>query len=342
MHERLLLVLWLTGRCNLSCSYCYASAGPEGQDMTFDTAIAALERFRDRPLKIQFAGGEPMLNFPLAEAVCAYAEENRMDAVFRMQTNGTLITEDLATRLRRAGIRVGVSLDGIPQVNSRTRGRTAQAVSGIRALGSQGLQVGLNAVVTAETADQLPALVDFGFYLGNVGGIGLDLLRHAGRGSRQADPEPEVLRQALIRMEARSRALGQSFGRTVQIREVELARKRLRGLGDPHACCYAACGRSVVVLPDGSTYPCGSLLTSEYAMGPIGDLTGSGIRSLKPERPADCVRCRYGRICPGGCPSRTLRNHNDLECVLLKTAFSIAEKEEMEDPDRQGRSTLCV
>ena len=326
MADRFLLVLWLTEKCNLHCTYCYASAGPEGRDMDFDTAKRAIDALRSQPLKIQFAGGEPLLNFPLAERICRYVRQEHIDAVFRLQTNATLLTEELVEKLRQNRISVGVSLDGIPEVNALTRGGTAQAVRGIRLLGQAGLLVGLNAVVTARNVKSLPKLVDFAFYLQNVGGIGLDLLRHAGRGETQEDASPEDLREALIAMDRRCRELKSLFGVTLELREVALARRRLAGQGDPHAYCYASCGRSAVVLPDGRAYPCGSLVSAEYDMGPAEALVPGQLRSLPGQTAPHCGTCPYGPVCPRGCPSRQIRNHSDLECVLLKTAFALAER----------------
>lgn len=296
--------------------------------MTFETAKKAIDALSAFPLKIQFAGGEPLLNFPLAERICSYVREQNINAVFQLQTNGTLLTEDLVRRLRQNQISVGISLDGIPEVNHLTRGRTADAVRGIRLLGRQGLTVGLNAVVTVQTVKALPQLVDLAFYLGNVGGIGLDLLRHSGRGLDALDSSAEDLRQALISMDRRSRELRQLFGKKIELREVELARKRLSGQGDSRHYCYASCGRSVVVLPDGKTYPCGSLLSEEFCMGSVDNLESQKVRSLELGDRPHCTACRYEAYCPKGCPSRRLRNQNDLECVLLKTAFQLAERDE--------------
>ena len=326
MADRYLLVLWLTGKCNLHCTYCYASAGPAGRDMDFDTAKRAIDALRSQPLKIQFAGGEPLLNFPLAERICRYVREEHIDAVFQLQTNATLLTGELVRKLKENHISVGVSLDGIPEVNALTRGGTADAVRGIRLLGQAGLIVGLNAVVTAQNVKSLPKLVDFAFYLQNVGGIGLDLLRHAGRGRTEADAAPEDLKSALIAMDRRCRELKALFGVTLELREVVLARKRLAGQGDPHAYCYASCGRSAVVLPDGRTYPCGSLVSDEYYMGQADSLVPGQLRSLPKKAAPHCISCPYNGVCPGGCPSRQIRNHSDLECVLLKTAFALAER----------------
>ena len=295
--------------------------------MDFETARRAIDAFRGYPLKIQFAGGEPLLNFPLAEKICRYAENQGLDAVFSLQTNGTLLTEDLVSRLQENRISVGVSLDGIPEINERTRGKTLEAVRGIRLLGDRGVTLGINAVVTAETVEALPKLADFALYLGNVGGIGLDLLRHAGRGQQQKAAEPEQLRQAVTALENRCLELKGRLGVRIRLREVELAKKRLSGLGDPRYYCYASCGRSAVVLPDGKTYPCDSLICDDYFMGRAEDLDPEKLRRLPGQPASHCASCPYGRVCPGGCPSRRIRNQNDLECVLLKTAFSLAERE---------------
>lgn len=327
MDERILLVLWVTARCNLQCTYCYANGGAEGRDMELSTAKRAIDALRSRPLKIQFAGGEPLMNFGLVEQICRYVQEEGIDAVFQLQTNGTLVTEEIAQSLAEHRISVGVSMDGVPEIHRRTRGSAVKVVEGIRTLGSAGLAVGLNAVVTRENAGHLHKLVDLAFYLGNVGGIGLDLLRHAGRGTEELDVEPEELRQALIAMDRRSRELQRLFGRKISLREVELAKKRLSGAGCGSQYCYASCGRSVVVLPDGTTYPCGSLRTEDYCMGAVEELAPDRIMSLRADSPDSCGICRYGAYCPRGCPSRRLLNGNRLDCVLLKTAFSLAEGE---------------
>ncbi|MDO5422187.1 MAG: radical SAM protein [Eubacteriales bacterium] len=334
MRKRLLLVLWLTGRCNLQCTYCYASENTAAEDMRFETARKILDTLREYPLKIQFAGGEPLLNFGLAEQIIAYVREQGIDAVFQLQTNGTLIDRTIAAKLKRYGISTGVSLDGIPSVNRLTRGRTKNALQGIGFLAEQQITIGLNAVVTAANVKELPKLVDFAFYLGNVGGIGLDLLRRAGRGreeSRVSAAEPELLAEALEAMQRRSLELEQLSGRKIQIREIEQAKKRLTADGGGGDYCYASCGRSLVVLPDGALYPCGSLLLGEYRMGTVETFQprseDAPAVSVSAQRAESCTACRYRPFCPGGCPSRGLRGGGDLDCVLLKTAFALAEKE---------------
>ena len=330
MSERYLLVLWLTGRCNLKCRYCYASENDKPQDMTFSTAKKVIDKFGDHPVKIQFAGGEPLLNFSLAEEICQYVREKGMDATFQLQTNGTLLDESIIGKLKRYSISTGVSLDGVPEINDMLRGKTRQVIDGIRMMGMDGMKTSLNAVVTGLNAGRLHDLVDLAYYLGNVGGIGLDILRYAGRGKTNKNalsPSPEQLRKALIRMYDRSAELNSLFGFKVQIREVEDAKRRLLKPLRNTYYCYASLGRSVVVLPDGRIYPCGSLLSDEFYMGCADNIRTEEFIRLINEGNEGCQSCKYDAYCPKGCPSRQICNQNSLDCVLMRTAFELAESE---------------
>ncbi|PKM48044.1 MAG: radical SAM protein [Firmicutes bacterium HGW-Firmicutes-8] len=335
MKEKL-LVLWTTSECNLRCKYCYASAMQDKQKMSFETACKALDMVGTSPIKVQFAGGEPMLNFELIERVHDYIKEKGYHASLQMQTNGTLINSERAWALKRMKVALGVSLDGTADVNECLRGGTKLAVEGMRELARRGVTVNVNSVVTAQNVEKLPGLLDFALYLGNVGGIGLDLLRMTGRAKDNqygvSQPSEEQLRTAIISMHKRSMDIYEQFGRRIVIREVEEAKKRLSAGQSSGSYCYASCGRSIVVLPDGNIYPCGSLIgRQEYYMGSVDDGKFTSV-SLCGGKPGKCDECKYGSICPGGCPSRMIVNYsgeqqlNSLDCVLKKTAFQIAEK----------------
>ncbi|SHJ75864.1 uncharacterized protein SAMN02745751_03299 [Dethiosulfatibacter aminovorans DSM 17477] len=333
-NERVLIVLWTTGRCNLDCRYCYASDSRNHFDMDFDTAVRALDHFSDRPMKIQFAGGEPLLNFDLIVKVCEYVKEKGYNASFQMQTNGTLIDREKAKAIKEMGIAMGVSIDGPPEVNEWLRGSMKQAVNGIRTLGEEGIIVNVNSVVTDYNVERIHELADFAFYLGNIAGIGLDLLREAGRakedGRKIEKPTGEQLKLALNRLFERSEYLRKHSGRKIGVREVEEAKKRLTLKGCSMDYCYASCGRSYVILPTGDIYPCGSLIDrKEYYMGNINDGCVNSI-SVTGRNAGECKDCEYLSVCPGGCPSRMIVNEDEslesLDCILKKTAFDIAKK----------------
>jgi len=331
--QRVLIVLWTTGRCNLSCKYCYAGTTHQKQDMEFETAARTLDQFSDESMKVQFAGGEPLLNYPLICRIYEYVKIQGYDVSFQMQTNGTCITPEIAAGIKRMKISMGVSLDGPPDTNEYLRGKTREAIAGIQCLADEDIKINLNSVVTSYNVEKLPKLVNFAFYLGNVAGIGLDLLREVGRARVNADEirkaTPEQLKTALTGMVEASRELYELTGKKIGIREIQEAKQRLKSLTCGKDYCYASCGFSYVILPNGDAYPCGSLIDNpDYYMG---NIISQSLKSITIEKsePVYCQTCIYYAICPGGCPSRLLINDSEpgsfsLDCVLKKTAFEIA------------------
>src|SRR4030042_5470365 len=71
----------ITLRCNQKCRYCQASSEDEGRiefDMQAETAKKCIEMVFKSPspaIKIEFQGGEPLLNFDTVKYVVRYAEK---------------------------------------------------------------------------------------------------------------------------------------------------------------------------------------------------------------------------------------------------------------------------
>lgn len=116
-------------RCNLACRYCYVYAGPDHtwRDKPATLSATVRERVAARigehasthrlpALSLVLHGGEPLLSgaAPLVELTDAVRAAVPADCVVHptVQTNGTLLTDQLATALAQAGITVGLSLDG--------------------------------------------------------------------------------------------------------------------------------------------------------------------------------------------------------------------------------------
>ena len=140
--------------------------------MDFETAKNTLDYFRDTPMKIQFAGGEPLLNFDLICKVYEYAKKQNYQTEFQLQTNGTLINREIASGIAKMQIKTGVSIDGPITVNEQLRGGTKQTVNGIQNLGRVGIMTSLNSTVTAQNVEALPEILELALYLGNIAGIG--------------------------------------------------------------------------------------------------------------------------------------------------------------------------
>ena len=120
------LVLSLTERCNLRCSYCYYKVSHESRSLTMsnDTMEAAIHLAFERSLSlgqnylnITFFGGEPLLCMDLIHKGVAFAkalvrERENFRLRFAVNTNATLLDDSIIDFLKREKFRVYVSLDG--------------------------------------------------------------------------------------------------------------------------------------------------------------------------------------------------------------------------------------
>jgi uncharacterized protein len=127
------LSLAVAQKCNLGCTYCYASQGAFGspaRNMTWEVAQRAVEFLIHSAepgarLNLAFLGGEPLANRAVLRAATEHAEalarENGMRLGFSITTNGTLVTEEDADFFERYGFAVTVSLDGLREEHDRQR-----------------------------------------------------------------------------------------------------------------------------------------------------------------------------------------------------------------------------
>lgn len=117
------LVLLVSEACNFSCTYCYGSYDMKTQMMNEKTAIQAVDLALKLGIRdIVFFGGEPLLNFPVIKKTIEYIEALSIkDLTFRMTTNGSLVTEEIAAFLNEHRIQVSVSMDGNKEAQDLTR-----------------------------------------------------------------------------------------------------------------------------------------------------------------------------------------------------------------------------
>ncbi len=187
------VVVWnVTRRCNLKCIHCYAHAKDKAfkNELSTDEGKALLDDLAQfgAPV-ILFSGGEPFIRKDLPE-LARYAVERGMRAV--VSTNGTLITPERARIFKEIGLSyVGISLDGMEEVNDRFRGVKGAfqaALKGIRNSQEAGLKVGLRFTMNRLNAAEIPAIFDLLEDL-DVPRICFYHLVYAGRGSKLVEED---------------------------------------------------------------------------------------------------------------------------------------------------------
>jgi len=187
-EDKLPVVVWnMTQACNLRCVHCYAQATPESRSRELSTEegkalLDDLARF-GVPV-VLFSGGEPLLRSDL-EILAHHAVQRGMRAV--ISTNGTLITRERARALKDIGLSyVGVSLDGMEEVNDRFRGKSGAfkaAMEGIAHCQEVGLKVGLRFTMNRMNSSQVPRIFDL-MEAQEIPRVCFYHLVYAGRGTR--------------------------------------------------------------------------------------------------------------------------------------------------------------
>jgi len=197
------VVVWnVTRRCNLKCVHCYAHAKNKSFDNELSTTegkhlIDDLSGF-GVPV-ILFSGGEPLARKDLPE-LAEYAVGKGMRAV--ISTNGTLITQPVAERLKEIGLSyVGISLDGLEEINDRFRGVKGAfkaALKGIEHCKKAGIKVGLRFTINKSNVLEIPGIFNLIEEM-DIPRVCFYHLVYAGRGSKlvEEDLTHEASREAV-------------------------------------------------------------------------------------------------------------------------------------------------
>jgi uncharacterized protein len=129
-------LLKVASRCNLDCDYCYVyrSVDQSWRDRPRFMSDGTIQRVATRiaehvithqvpAVGITFHGGEPLLVGPrrLERYTRVLLEAIPCQIGFGVQTNGTLLTEEILDTLYRSNVRIGVSIDGDQMANDLNR-----------------------------------------------------------------------------------------------------------------------------------------------------------------------------------------------------------------------------
>jgi uncharacterized protein len=120
-------------RCDHSCPYCQVSRQSEDKssyDMTQEMADKSLDMVFRSPspaIKIEFQGGEPLLNFEMVRYVVLRAKELNLtfkrDLAFVIATTMSLITDEILEFCKLHNIVISTSLDGPEDIHNANRPR---------------------------------------------------------------------------------------------------------------------------------------------------------------------------------------------------------------------------
>ena len=356
-------MLDLTQNCNLNCLYCFRDLSSKPICMSDDMLlkicnhlIAYWSRHPEIHLHIQAWGGEPLLQVDQIAMIRRAFDEVGMNPNIEIETNGTLIDEQIAKQLKELRIHIGVSIDGDPVVQNQQRptlgGKpTSEKVeSGIQSLHKfYGDEFGSITVVTKNTAARLYEILDYFVNTLHLTGIKFNPLRETGDYGQLSLSEAELAEFEKKLLEA----LVSYVKSGAKITEQNIC-QRLRNLvyrPCNNICNSCGCqgGYAMVTIDhNGDVYPCEMSDFPDMRIGKINvDLIENMVnipddntnRYFAPREFVQCKECPWHFYCRGGCKSASIfsTGHTQAidkaECVINRTLYPLLIQLLMEEPE---------
>ncbi|MBF0283814.1 MAG: peptide-modifying radical SAM enzyme CbpB [Magnetococcales bacterium] len=339
-----------TDRCNLDCSYCYIPQAMRqgGEQMSAERLHEALSRLQDyfagtmarvgRLPRVIFHGAEPLLNFKaLRQGIEAF--DGRFE--FGVQTNATLLTEEMLGFFQDHRVSLGLSLDGpTAEITHDARhareGRVEVHGAVLRTLeklrGSRRHSVIVT--VTRHNVGVLNEMVELLHGL-EVPACLLNMTRCTLEGGRQARvPDHEAAPPFLAALE-RTHALYRETGRKLVVGNfANILLAILAPTARRLMCDLSPCGGGrafFAVAANGDLFPCSEFIGLSSFAG--GNLFEGGVRAAL-ESPAfakvigrdvdrfdPCRRCAIRHFCGSPCPAEAHEMHGGMDRLGAFCAF---------------------
>ncbi len=323
----------ITARCNLRCSYCYHfdSASEHCGDLDTTQWLQFFDELQSlKVFRVTFSGGEPLIREDFMQ-LCQHVAKNNM--AFRLLTNGTLITDEIAAGIAatRRCTYVQVSLDGLAEVNDRFRGKGSfdAAVRGIRLLQKHNVPIFPRITVSKHNLGKLEETISFFANELGIERISTNSVVLTDANNKDADSLELTLHEFADSMREHL-AVGKKYPKLIQstsgplgaglrswsrILKCKREGTKIRNAGFHSTCGYVF--SRMCIHADGGIVPC--LSYPDQIMGyinqtPLNELWHNGayineLRSLRRKPLTDydlCRTCEYRPWCCGSCPVHSI------------------------------------
>lgn len=345
------LIVKVTHRCNLDCSYCYEHI-TKGSDMTLSTFRSLVDRVvassTRKEILFLFHGGEPTLmsNSWFTEAI-NYARSRTdlvgMKAVMAVQSNVVALTDDKIRLFRDLDVKLSVSLDGPDGLEHAMRPRADRATRNYKRAIEAGLRPGILMTINHSNFNHFTRICDW--LRNDLGALNFkaNVVTSVGRGIDLPDLHPEQVFQAYHDiLEYMIETKGES------VHEDNLSLELLRFFAAPEErvnfpktlCRDQRCGageRVIGITPEGNILPCGRFQwdDEEYYLGGLAEVGDADVtsafnsavsrfHSLVPENWYDCSSCNARHVCSYGCQAFIVRSRQraNVDCLPTKMRYA--------------------
>ena len=330
-------MITLTNNCNMRCKYCFHQFIPEHLsvlseemlDKILDYIITYVKTNNVPPIMIQAWGGEPLLCMSLLEYMYNKLEKSGIAYKLCLETNGTLLSEPIIKQLDAMKIEIGVSTDGIKEVQNKQR----PLVNGKDSfeLVSEGLcnmnkiyngKFGSITVVTKDVLKHLEECID---YLDSQNGKGIKLNIARVSENMKMGLEKEEVVDFANRLVDKMETMFEE-GHAITEGNIIDRLKNLLKRNEANICNSHGCqgGKKMISFDTrGNIYPCemtdypeeclGNVETDHNLIELIESRKGKGYFSKKDL--SGCVDCPFKYFCGGGCTTAIIYQKGKVESI---------------------------
>ena len=347
-------IIDITNKCNFDCIYCFRNLDAQNVPASRIEEICqyilnyCVSKNVDH-IMIQFWGGEPLLAIDNIRLVCDFFSKTTLHVGYDLETNGSLVTDEIAKELYERKVQVGVSIDGNEVLHNRQRryydksGTFAQVKQGIVNLQRYyGSNLSAICVLTKHNIEHISEMIDAFVDELTLRSVKFNIVRDNPYAiERDLVPSMEQLKDFVPKLIQKIKEVNKTDIRFTEPNVItKMGNILYRRL---HSCCISngCCGGKKIVsfAPDGCIYPCEMTDFKDESLGTISDcnLCASIACAEKThlyfaeKRISDCDTCPWWAYCKGGCSSKVrYQNGNgvdDVECQINKTLYPILAKE---------------
>lgn len=353
----------LSEQCNLACKYCFVGNNDKEKrqkfiksNMTKEIADQAIDFFirqlkessadidfeENKPVII-FYGGEPLLNFEVLEYIATKIDDiKKSESIIKniemsVITNGLLLNEKNAIKLKELGINIGISIDGFTEQSNSMRVDNSgkpifkQLLSKLDMLKRNNINISLSVTLSEETINSNSEIINL-IKQYDIKSLGFNIMMSSDTFIVPKEYNEKVA-QFIIDQFIKLRKIG--------VYEDRMMRK-LKSFAESKiyfSDCAATAGGQIVIAPNGEVGICqGCLHNKKYFISNIKDLnfkakTNQDIiewSKLSPINKQECQECSALGICGGGCPinasylkqNNTIHSLDERFCIHSKMTLN--------------------
>lgn len=330
MVKRFVLQWHLSERCNLKCLHCYQE-NHKPVELNYEELVYIYNQYKEllKKLKmkghINITGGEPLCN-PYLFKILDLIQKDSNDITFSILTNGTLITEEIAKKIKSYNpYYVQVSLEGGKKTNDYIRGKDTykKIAKGIINLKKQDIFTSISFTATKLNYKEFPKVVKYARKY-NVNNVWSDRYIPLGdKKDRELALNFEETREYLNILNNERNKL---MNKKNNITTISMYRALQFQMTNDFAYGCTAGDTLLTVMENGDLVPCrrmpivvGNLLENNMYKLYKNSKVLKELRNNK--IPDECSNCEHSEICRGGLKCLTYAlykdlNHKDIGCNI--------------------------